>query len=83
MGDAFVHNLAKLPVSIAQNLAHQYQGLTGSAVSMADPTGLGAKAEGYIRGKVGELDNAIQKNESNYQAAVPTNTASVIGAGIG
>jgi hypothetical protein len=83
MGDAFVHNIANLPVSIAQNLAHQYQGLTNAAASTADPTGLGAKAAGFVNRQVGNLDNAIQQREQNYQAEVPTNTASVIGAGIG
>jgi hypothetical protein len=83
MGDAFVHNIAKLPVSVAQSVAHQYQGAANAAADIAGPGSLVGKAAGFVRGQVGNLDNAIQQNEQDYQDRVPTNTASVIGAGIG
>jgi hypothetical protein len=68
LGDAVSHHLGNLPVGLAQLGMHGAAAVSGSQ-SVGDAAG--------------KLDNYAQQREQQYQASVPTNTASVIGAGIG
>lgn len=83
LGDATLHNLGNLPVGIAQLAAHGVRSLADAGASTAAPDSIGAKIAGYVGDKVNAMDNSIANRESTYQAAVPTNTASVIGATLG
>ena len=83
MGDAFVHNLAKIPVGIAQMGAHGIGSLSNAGASTATPGSLGDRVNQFVQQKVGDLDTAIHNNEQQYQAAVPTNVASSTGAVLG
>jgi hypothetical protein len=83
LGDATLHNLGNLPVGVAQLAAHGVGALANAGASTAAPDSLGAKIAGYVGDKVNALDNSIANREATYQAAVPTNTASVIGATVG
>lgn len=85
-GDALVHNAANSLIGPAQSVAHMYQGLVDSAPSAPAGTMLGDASRamrGYVDRGVNKLDTAIKNREEAYQAAVPTNAASIAGAAAG
>lgn len=85
LGDAVAHHLGNLPVGLAQLVAH---GVKDSPLSLGATIGdslMGHPGQSAEAGKVlvDNLDNQIAQREKNYQENVPTNVASVAGAGIG
>ena len=83
MGDAFVHNLVKPAIGVAQGVVHQIQGAVNAAPGMSSAGSIAQNIAGAVNTGVGNLDNAIKTNEQQYQATVPTNAASLTGAGLG
>lgn len=77
MGDAFAHHLGNLAFGSAQLVGH---GITAAADAALSPTN---SVRQSLDATNANADNSIQQREANYQQNVPTNTASVIGAGLG
>jgi len=77
LGDSLVHNLAKPVVGAAQLVGH---GLNAAANATLAPDN---SVRQMLNNTTANFDNNVQGNEQAYQAAVPTNTASVAGATLG
>lgn len=98
MGDAFVHHLANIPVGVGQAAAHLANyvgngGLQGQIGQQAAQDTYNHSLQGLVNPQqldpsfgdkaVSAIDQAVAGREAKYQADVPTNTASTIGAGLG
>jgi hypothetical protein len=98
LGDAVAHHLVSGAVGIGQSAAHVANyigngGIQGELNRQAQQDAYNHSVQGLINPRkidptmgdkaVDLIDKAVSDREANYQASVPTNTASVIGAGIG
>lgn len=77
LGDAFAHHLENLPLGAAQLVGH---GITSAADAALSPDNSVRQA---IDGTNANFDNNLKQREQQYQSSVPTNTASIVGAGLG
>jgi len=77
LGDSFVHHLGNTVYGASQLAGH---GITEAADATLSPQN---SVRQSLDATNANFDNMLQQREQQYQAAVPTNTASVIGAALG